>query len=246
MQVGMQAACSIPGGTQATWLKIGSTKPDAIEVPMHPRNTIWLRAKLMALCLREAMKQTAANLDYHAHQGRGLIISMEYPTPMNDYLVALNRIIHLTFFEDFELAEYFSTIRILYTNAASLRSIMKLTKKGAKNKLENIQKAYEFVDRAKYPELDTDSCDAVLLAMMGRNVASIMLGCHGEVPENFLTPLCNATQEMKGNGRNAHIVTKGILHRNEYWYVYERRQYEVCVKDASNPRKSLSRITFSI
>ena len=58
--------------------------------------------------------------------------------------------------------------------------------------------------------------------------------------------LRNAAVEVKGKGRNAHTVTKGILHRSEYWYTYERQSYGIGVKDASNPKKTLTRKYFLI
>lgn len=223
------------------WLSIGSAKPDKIEDDTRDsRTTLWIRSKEIALFLREFLKLVPSN------KSTGLIISMEYPTPQNDFLVALNRILHVIFFEDGTLADKFGEIRILTTNASTLRSLMGLKQRGAKNKAENIEKAYTFCDKQTYPELDTDSCDAVLMAMMGQYTASIMLGKHDEVPPNFLTSLCNATEEIKGKGRNARTIIKGILHRNEYWYRYERQSYGLGVKDASNPKKTLTRKYFSI
>jgi hypothetical protein len=244
--------------SDAIWLAAGSVKPERIDdASLHPRNTIWIRGKAMSTYLREMVKSVAPPKktqdnpygDFEPGTPKsdvGLIISMEYPTPMNDYLVALNRIIHLIFFEDGELAEGFGEIRILTTNASTLRSLMGLTKKGSQNKGENILRAYEFIDKSRYPQLDSDACDAVLLAMMARHAASIMLGTAPEVPDRFLTSLCSAVQEVKGKGRNAHTVTKGLLHRIEYWYRYRRTDVTVLIKDASNPKKSLSRLNFSI
>jgi hypothetical protein len=234
--------------TKAGWLAAGSIKPEKIDDPaMHPRNTLWIRGKAMALELREHLLELIRQrFQQDRDTNLGLIISMEYPTPMNDYLVALNRIIHLIFFENASLPGMFREIRIMTTNASTLRSLMRLTKKGSQNKGENIARAYEFIDRTEFPELDSDACDAVLLAMMGRHAASIMLGRSTEVPNQFLISLCNATKETKGKGRNAHEVTKGLLHRNEYYYRYERKEYTVCVKDAKNPKKLLTRVTVSI
>lgn len=244
--------------TEATWLAAGSVKPERIEdAGLHPRTTIWIRGKAMATYLREMVKEVAPPKEYGDNPygdfepaprkpDTGLIISMEYPTPMNDYLVALNRIIHLIFFEDGELASLFGEIRVLTTNASTLRSLMGLRQRGAQNKGENILKAYEFIDRKRFPQLDSDACDAVLLAMMARHAASVMVGTGGEVPDRFLASLCSAVRETRGKGRNAHEVVRGLLHRNEYWYRYERRDYAVAVKDASNPKKSLSRVNFSI
>jgi hypothetical protein len=244
--------------TQAIWLAVGSLKPQMPDANLHSRNTLWQRSKAIAIYLREMVKSVApakkndkgdfhvCNLPECCKPDVGLIVSMEYPTPQNDFLVSLNRIINLILFEDGSLAEMFGEVRMQLTNAATMRSLMGLTARGNKNKAENILRAYDFIERAQYPELDSDSCDAILMAMMARHSASVMLGTHNEIPDNFLTSYCNATQEVKGKGRNAHTITKGLLHRIEYWYKYERMGFEVRVKDASNPKKSLSRINFSI
>jgi hypothetical protein len=247
----------VPGGTAAEWIDAGSVKPDKIEDPtMHPRNTLWIRGKAMALYLRDFLRQNTPPPspqdnpygDFDAATAApttGLIVSMEYPTPMNDYLVSLNRIIHLIFWEQPEPATLFRQVRILYTNASTLRSVMRLTKQG-NNKGENILRAYEFIDKTEFPELDSDACDAVLLAMMGRHAASVTLGASQEIPANILNSLCNSTQEMKGKGRNAHLITKGLLHRPEYWFTYKRRLLELLVKDATNSSKRLRRVEVEI
>src|ERR1700739_904787 len=244
---------TVDGGTQANWVAAGSVKPETSADP------IWIRAKLMALHLRELVEKTVHQIlnetlsdslqaiddgDWDKYESCnpavGLIISMEYPTPMNDFLVALNRIIHLVFFEN-EMWKKFATVRVLTTNAATLRSLMNLTKTGAKNKGENILRAYDFIDKTAYPKLDTDACDAVLLSMMARHTASILLGHPENVPEKFLNSLCNSTQEMKGKGRNAKIITKGLLHRREYFYSYTRKTYTLVVNDASRQTTKLER-----
>ena len=58
--------------------------------------------------------------------------------------------------------------------------------------------------------------------------------------------MCNATEEVVGKGRNARTRTKGILHRREYWVRYERRDYDVLVRDARTKKARLDRISFSI
>jgi hypothetical protein len=174
----------------------------------------------------------------------GLIISMEFPTPMDDYLVALNRIIHLVFFET-DMWRKFATVRILMTNAATLRSLMGLYKKG-NNKGENIARAYDFIDKVGYPQLDSDACDAVLLSMVGRHVASILLGFPDTVPDNFKVSLCNAEKGTKGAGRNMKVITKGILHRPEYWYEYRKKDFTLCIRDASSTKKGLIREQYFI
>ncbi|MDA4133751.1 MAG: hypothetical protein OK454_11615 [Thaumarchaeota archaeon] len=245
--------------TEAIWLAAGSLKPEIPEVPgLHVRSTLWQRSKAIATYLREIVKSVAPDTrdgkgDFHVcdlpeccKPEVGLIVASEYPTPGNDFLVSLNRIINLVFFEDGVLAEKFAEIRIMLINASTLRSLNGLVKRGNSNKVENMAKAYQFIDKARFPELDTDSCDAVLMAMMGRHAASAQLGVSSEIPDNFKTSLCSGAQDVKGKGRNQKVVTRGILHRTEYWYKYERIGFTVRVKDASNPKKSLSRINFSI
>jgi len=245
--------------TDAKWIAAGSIKPTPIEDPdMDARSTVWIRAKAIAITVREYVKHVVPDTyedkgDLHScktpdccRPDVGLIICMEYPTPQNDYLWSVNRIINLIMFEDGDVAKRFAEVRILLVNASTNRSIMGLTQRGNKNKGENILKAYEFIDRARFPELDPESCDGVLMAVWGRHAASIMLGTANEIPDTFKLTLCNGTQEGRGKGKRARTITKGILHRNEYWYRYERKGYEVRVKDATNPTKSLSRINFTI
>lgn len=238
-------------GTESRWLAAGSIKPTPIDDPdMNARSTVWIRAKCIATYLREIVKSVApqevGDFQQYIKSDTGLLICMEYPTPENDYLWSANRIINLIMFEDGEVARRFGEVRILLINASTNRSQFGLVQRGNKNKAENIVKAYEYIDKKRFPELDTESCDGVLMAMWGRHAASVMLGTPDEIPANFKLSLCNATQEGRGSGKHAHIITKGILHRNEYWYKYERKAYEVRVKDATNPTKSLSRINFTI
>src|SRR5271157_4912762 len=245
--------------TDAKWIAAGSIKPTPIEDPdMDARSTVWIRAKAIAITVREYVKHVVPDTyedkgDLHScktpdccRPDVGLIICMEYPTPQNDYLWSVNRIINLIMFEDGDVAKRFAEVRILLVNASTNRSIMGLVQRGNKNKGENITKAYTFIDKTRFPELDTESCDGVLMAMWGRHAASIMLGTANEIPDTFKLTLCNGTQEGRGKGKRARTITKGILHRNEYWYRYERKGYEVRVKDATNPTKSLSRINFTI
>ena len=245
--------------TDAIWLAAGSVKPDKIEdATGDARSTVWIRAKAIATYIREMVKSVAPSPkprgdfegygDFDAAPAKsdvGLIICMEYPTPQNDYLWSVNRIINLIMFEDHQVASQFGCVRIFLVNASTNRSVMGLIQKG-NNKGENITKAYEFIDKVRFPELDPESCDGVLMAIWGRHAASVMLGTSSEIPERFLLTMCRGDQRVKGKGRNAHMIVNGILHRNEYWYRYERSNYSVAIKDASNPKKNLSRLNFSI
>ena len=170
----------------------------------------------------------------------GLLISTEFPTPMNDFLVALNRVIHLVLF-DGDLWKKFAAVRVLSTNASTMRSLMGLHKKGTTNKKENILRAYDYIDREKFPTLDPDSCDAVLLAMLGRHAVSILLGREKEVPQNVVNTFCSNEQKAKGKGRNMHIITAGIMHRPEYFYEYSTKPYVFCSRDAASRKTGLER-----
>jgi hypothetical protein len=229
--------------TAASWKKVGSVKAKETSAPL------WIRALLMAMYIKKQIKETLREFNLATGSGpegerhdMGLLISMEFPTPQNDFLVALNRMIHSVFFTSFltkldgiSVDRKFGMTRLLTTNASTLRSVMGLKQRGAKNKGENILRAYDFVDRNVYPGLDTDACDAVLLTMMGRYTASIIMERPEEVPANFFFTLCNAKQEIKGKGVRQRTVTKGILHRGEYWYNYASADYTLTVKDAKIP-----------
>jgi len=241
--------CGRLGGlypTQAEWVEVGSVKAERASDP------IWIRGKGMALHLKEVLVSRGPGL--HRQMGlpdglpepTGLLISMEFPTPMNDFLVALNRIIHLVFFENSQVTDRFKTARVLATNAATLRSVMGLSRTGRKNKAENILRAYDFIDKSRFPRLDPDSCDAVLLAMMGRYTASILLDRGREVPDRALHALCSGQQKAKGKGSHIHIVTQGILHRPEYFYEYAPREYAFCMRDASSLKVGLERKSYLI
>jgi len=241
--------CGSLGGlypTQAEWVEVGSVKAERASDP------IWIRGKGMALHLKEVLVSRGPGL--HRQMGlpdglpepTGLLISMEFPTPMNDFLVALNRIIHLVFFENSQVTDRFKTARVLATNAATLRSVMGLSRTGRKNKAENILRAYDFIDKSRFPRLDPDSCDAVLLAMMGRYTASILLDRGREVPGRALHALCSGQQKAKGKGSHIHIVTQGILHRPEYFYEYAPREYAFCMRDASSLKVGLERKSYLI
>jgi hypothetical protein len=219
------------------WYEIGSVKPSESSDP------VWLRSKLLALHVKELLieKIRIQSMD---GKRRKLIISLEQPPPGNDWLSSINRIIHAEMFSPTEvhrwtLDYFFTSVNVLHTNASTLRSIMGLVQRGNQNKKENQAKAYEFVPKGLYPEIDTDACDGVLLAMMGSYVANLHLGYTDAVPPRALTSLCSAAQIVKGKGRNQKILTQGSLWRAEYWYTYERKPYQIAIKDAKLKTKSL-------
>ena len=226
------------GITEAKFISAGSVKPDDASLP------VWIRGRIIGKGLLQAVLSPKVKQLLEA--GAGLILTFEAFTPRNDYLSSVRRLVDSVFFSsDSPLLK--SPIYLLSINASTLRSIMGLVQRGAGNKKENIFKSFEFIDKTCFPEIDSDACDAVLLAMCGRYVVSVLSGFPEEVPSNALNSLCNAKQEVKGKGRNSRIQTKGILHRPEYWSKYIHQDtYTLCMKDASNSKKSLERITLAV
>jgi hypothetical protein len=218
------------------WIAVGSVKPDDASVP------IWIRSKAIALAIKEVLLEVAKARDCFE---TGLIISAEFPTPQNDFLTSLSRILHIVLL-DGEVVREFAQVRGMLTNAATLRSLMGLVQRGAKNKVENVAKAYEYLDKGSYPNLDTDACDAVLMAIMGRYAAAFLMGTSEVVPDRFKIALTNAAKEIKGKGNNARVITKGLLHRPEYWYAYEPARYAVQIRDARVKTRLLTRREFAI
>lgn len=246
--------------TRANWAAVGSFSPENSSDPA------WIRSKSVALAARHLLYDTlAARFDmkrdpanpmayapdvaaWLAHTG--LIISMEAPTPGNDFLNTISIILRLILFDKQSahdiLMDSFGKVHVEFTNAATLRRLMGLTQRGNKNKKENVERAYTFLDKGSYPALDTDACDGVLMAMMARYVSAIMLGFPNTIPERFLIALCDATQEVVGKGKNQRTRTKGILYRPEYWTTYQRNNYAVQLRDARVKQARLPRITYTI
>jgi hypothetical protein len=220
------------GGTSARWISVGSIKPDDASKP------VWARSKAVSLSVRKLLHEAIDAIQPYPSRDplyrTGLIISFEAPTPGNDFLTSISRILHLTLLDEATHGGNFRKIFVQQTNASTLRSLMGLTKSGNANKTENVAKAYEYLDQQMYPNLDTDACDAVLMAMMARYSAALLLGHPENLPHRFLVAMTNATEEVVGKGRNARTRTKGLLHRPEYWRGYERERYSVSLRDAAS------------
>jgi len=244
--------------SKANWLAVGSFAPEDTSVPS------WIRSKSVALAARNMLQDTlATNFDVsrdpanpmqYAEAARewfkrtGLIISMEAPTPQNDHLTTISIVLRLIMFEKQGgqdiLIDSFGKVHVEFTNASTLRRLMGLTKTGASNKKENVERAFTFLDKGSYPNLDTDACDGVLMAMMARYAAAIFLGFPNTIPERFLIALCDATQEVVGKGKNQKTRTKGILYRPEYWTTYQRNNYAVKLTDARVKKARLDRLNY--
>ena len=217
--------------TSVRWLDVGSLKPE------DTRDPVWVRSKAVAKVVVERIQAAMGNMIAGT---LGLIISMEAPTPRNDFLSAINSILHVVLFEG-PWSDHFARCHVQTTNAATLRSLMGLKATGAKNKVENVKLAYTFLAQKEYPNLDTDACDAVLMAMMARYSVALLTGDHKAIPERFLYRMCDAREEVTGKGRNKKIRTAGILHRREYWRKYERKLYAIQRRDAQVKKSRLDR-----
>jgi hypothetical protein len=246
----------------AQWLSVGSISPEDASDPQ------WVRSKAIATFAKDVLQKVITELfevDRFSTSGvplyddatlerisrTGLIISFEAPTPGNDFLITISRILHLVMFEaagqvGVPFPDYFGRVHVQLTNAATLRRLMGLTQRGNKNKKENVARAYNFLDQGFYPNLDTDACDAVLMGMMARYSAAVLLGHPDSIPEQFRIALCDATQEVKGKGRNQRTRTKGIFYRPEYWSEYRRKSYVVQIRDARVKQARLPRREITI
>lgn len=196
----------------ARWLEVGSFSPESSSDPA------WVRSKAVALAARGLLhdslqkhfelKRDPVNPLYFDDATRewlkhtGLIVSMEAPTPGNDFLNTISIILRLILFEKQSVVEgfpdAFGRVQVQFTNAATLRRLMGLVQRGNKNKKENVERAYTFLDKGSYPNLDTDACDGVLMGMMARYSAAILMGYPNTIPERFLIALCDATVEVVG------------------------------------------------
>ena len=247
--------------TEAKFLKIGSIKPESTKAP------VWVRSKLIAKGLMDTLLTPAVRKILNT-PNTGVLFVFEASTPKNDFLNGISQVVRSEFFTDHALVSYMENtpdkgdmhtcnspeccsvdakyIYTLLVNASTLRNMMHLTQRGVKNKKENIARAYDFLKKDEFPEVDSDACDAVLLAMVGRYVCSIFTGFPNEVPGVFLNKLCDSKQEIKGKGRNQHTITKGILYRPEYFYAHQNQKRTLLLKDASQPVKKLQKIWFEV
>jgi hypothetical protein len=217
-----------------TWTAIKSLKPDDSKAPS------WIRSLMMARYIQTSVLE---NEDLN----KGLMIVMEAPTPGNDYLATINKIIHAVVLPDLTCISDYSRICVMHVNAMTMRSCLGLTAKG-NNKHENIRKSHEFADSTAFPGIDSDACDAVLLAQFGRFVSDVFLGKGvADIPDKIAAALFDFTDVTKGKGRNERVVKKGIIYNPAYWFVFEPTEYSISVKDARvPPKKRLEKITVII
>ena len=220
----------------ARWHDVGSVAPGDSSLAQ------WIRATAISRAAKLRLGGVALDLP---PQHTGFLLVVEHPTPREDRLVSLNRILHRELFvPGFE--EDWGAVRVLSLNASTLRSLMGLKAKGSKNKAENKAKAYTFISEASFPNLDNDACDAVLLAKMGQHVTSLLFGLIDLVPPPIFLRLCDSTDKVKGKGRNQKIVTEGVLHQSQYWYSYRPTECVIELRDAKSKKGLVNRKTFTV
>jgi hypothetical protein len=210
---------------QFGWQSIGSIKPDSSQYP------VWVRSKMMAVRLAQMILREEVGL---LEDNKGILVCMEQPTPGNDWLNVLNKVIQA---ELFSVMPMTVPVYLLHVNAATLRSNFELKRTG-NNKDENIRKSHEFASAHLFPGIDSDSCDAILLARYAGFVAELLAtGDKTNIPERILLSLCDYSDVVKGKGTRERIVKKGLLHNPVYWSAYQKTQYSMSIKDARIPSK---------
>lgn len=220
---------------KAEWISVGSWKPRDSSQP------VWARAAAIGSKIKDLAVVLQGIEDAQAKQ-LGLLFIMEAPPPRNDWLSSLQRVIFMMMGRNQMHDLPYGAVRVMLVNASTLRSQMALTKTG-NNKNENIARAYDYIDRNKYPQLDSDSCDAVLLSVVGIAAANVLMGQQDLVPDKFRTLLCDTTTTTKGKGKMARDVMKGLLHNPAYFWKMEPISVELAVKDAKERKLKLERHT---
>ena len=220
----------------ASWVSAGSIKPkDASK-------ETWARGRAIALTLHSMFQDLQDEIRANQTQGPyGVIVSMEFPDPENSYLMALNGIVQGQLW-GVERPWNVQVFR-LSVNASTLRSVLRLGTKGkGTDKAENLAMAYEYADREVFPRLDTDSCDAVLLAMLGLHTAMALSGHEDRVPAKPLTRTFTTEMKRKEFKRNG-VVTRveltpvGLVHNPATWTVMPQSQtVDMAIYDASKPK----------
>ena len=211
------------------WHSVASLKPYDASYPT------WVRAIMMANFISSEIRKMTFDGQTGADASVGLIITLEAPTPNNDWLNIVNKILHVIIVPN--LTHFFKEVYIQHVNAMTMRSCLGLMATG-NNKFENIQTAKEYADAATYPGIDSDSCDAILLAQFGRYTSDFFLGKDlEEIPGRIAQALCDYSDVVKGKGRNAYVVKKGIIYNPAYWFRYVPTEYSISIKDARIPPK---------
>jgi len=221
---------------KAEWISVGSWKPTNSSQP------VWARAAAIGTKIKELATVLKGVDDVTLLKQLGLLFIMEAPPPRNDWLSSLQRVIFMMMGRDQMNDLPYGAVRVMLVNASTLRSQMALTKTG-NNKNENITRAYDFIEKSEYPQLDSDSCDAVMLSVVGIAAAKVLMGEVEQVQDKFQVLLADTTTTVKGKGKLARDVMKGLLHNPAYFWKMDPITVELAVKDAKSPKAKLERVS---
>lgn len=202
----------------ARWREVGSF------APKDSSDETWARGCALGVLIRDVLSRLTAE-----DPSRGIILSVEFPDPKNSYLMALNGIVQSVLWssgENGSIQERCPIFRFAI-NAMTLRSVLRLNKTVTGNKDVNIAMAYTYISEKEFPNLDSDNCDAVLLAMMARHAAMVLGGLEAEVPQVPLQCLCTCEMKVKVSERTDKKTgtkkairkekPKGLLHNPATW-----------------------------
>ena len=202
----------------ARWVEVGSF------TPKDSSDETWARGLAIATLVRDVLFRLT-----ESDPLTGIILSVEFPDPKNSYLMALNGIVQAALWSsgpEGTLQERCPIYRFAI-NAMTLRSVLRLNKTVEGNKDVNIAMAYNYIDQKEFPNLDSDNCDAVLLAMMGRHAAMVLGGHEDMVPIPPLQCLCTCEMKVKVTSRTDKKTgavkaarkekPKGLLHNPATW-----------------------------
>lgn len=218
-------------------LAVGSIKPKNSE----PKE--WIRSFAIAQVIAQFLRNEV--IIKLLTSGTQVMLAVEAPTPRNDFLTTINRIVCTVLLgPGSPLTGH--AVKNLYINASTLRSYMGLTQRGSANKKENRDRAWEYVPKDRYPGLDFDSCDAVLMAMVGRFAAQILMGERDLVPPQFQRMLLDDTQVIKGKEDRVRIKLKGLLHDPAYWFEHNQDRYELMLRDATSDAVRATKLSLVI
>lgn len=206
----------------ARWVEVGSFSP------RDSSDETWARALAIGTLVRGVVDRLVTEAE--ATGGlTGIILSVEFPDPKNSYLMALNGVIQAALWSsgpESTLQERCPIFRFAI-NAMTLRSVLRLNKTVEGNKDVNIAMAYTYIDEKEFPNLDSDNCDAVLLAVMARHGAMVLGGREAEVPATPLQTLCTCEMKVKVTERTDKKTgtkkalrkekPKGLLHNPATW-----------------------------
>jgi hypothetical protein len=201
---------------EAKWEQVGSYQPK------NSKDEAWARATAIGSLIRGLVED---HVPQDRPEGWGLLVSIEFPDPNNSYLMSLNGIVQAVLWSSggtLPLQEFMETYR-LAINASTMHSVLRLNIKGqAADKDVNIALAYNFIDKKEFPNLDSDSCDAVLLAMMGRHAVMALNGKEALVPPGPLNLLCKQDLKVKiTEHKTRGIIRKekaaGLFHNPATW-----------------------------